>query len=211
MGFLGVLRVKMWNIVFWPPKGTTLLEYASVDVSHVKIGSTAWALGPWKYFAYKEERKKKWVVTLAIWGEVTSGTTLTICGVWGDMVDVITCAIFGDCRLRGVGVVRGVNLPSPIDFTCRPYNTGHTTVWPCDENDAAVDGWDDYTHRSVEVYLVAIVWPIDCCTYWRWWGFQCSSWWCDFGVCYPPYDRMKRALMLWFLRDVPFSDFSLTV
>ena len=44
------------------------------------------------------------------------------------MVDVITGAIFGDCRLRGVGVVRGVNLPSPIDFTRRPYNTGHTTV-----------------------------------------------------------------------------------
>ena len=47
-------------------------------------------------------------------------------------MDVITCAIFGDCRLRGVGVVRGVNLPSPIDLTRRrPYNTpviGHTTV-----------------------------------------------------------------------------------
>ena len=33
------------NIVFWPPKGTTLRKYASVDVSRVKIGSTAWALG----------------------------------------------------------------------------------------------------------------------------------------------------------------------
>jgi len=60
------------------------------------------------------------VVTLAIWGEVTSEGTLTVCGVWGDMVDVITCAIFGDCRLRGVGVVRGVNLPSPVDLTRRP-------------------------------------------------------------------------------------------
>jgi len=39
------------------------------------------------------------------------------CGLWGDMVDVITCAIFGDCRLRGVGVVRGVSLPSPIDLS----------------------------------------------------------------------------------------------
>jgi len=35
------------------------------------------------------------------------------------MVDVITCAIFGDCRLRGVGVVRGVSLPSPIDLRYR--------------------------------------------------------------------------------------------
>jgi len=43
-------------------------------------------------------------------------------------VDVITCAIFRDCRLRAVGVVRGVSLPSPIDLTRRPYNTGHTTM-----------------------------------------------------------------------------------
>jgi len=56
------------------------------------------------------------VVTLAIWGEVTTGTTLTKCGLWGDMVDVITCAIFSDCRLRGVGMVRGANFPSPIDL-----------------------------------------------------------------------------------------------
>jgi len=46
----------------------------------------------------------------------------------GDMVDVITCAIFGDCRLRGVGVVRGANSFSPIDLTRSPYNTGHTAV-----------------------------------------------------------------------------------
>ena len=47
------------------------------------------------------------MVTLAIWGEVTPGATLTICGVWVDMVDVIACAIFRDsvkrfgCRERG--------------------------------------------------------------------------------------------------------------
>jgi len=69
------------------------------------------------------------VVTLAIWGEVTSWATLTICGVWGDMVDVITCAIFGYCRLRGVGVVRKATSPSPIYLTRRSYNT---TMWPCD-------------------------------------------------------------------------------
>ena len=62
------------------------------------------------------------MVTLAIWGEVTPGATLTICGVCGDMVDVITYAVFHDSRLRCVGVVRGVGLPSPIDLTRRPYN-----------------------------------------------------------------------------------------
>jgi len=68
------------------------------------------------------------MVTLAIWGKVTPGAILTKCSTLGDMVDAITCAIFGDCRLGGVGVVRGVSLPSPIDLRCRPYNTGHTTV-----------------------------------------------------------------------------------
>jgi len=68
------------------------------------------------------------VVNLAIWGEVTPGAILTKCGMWGDMVDIITYAIFRDCRLRRVGVVRGVSLHSPINLTCRPYNTGHTSV-----------------------------------------------------------------------------------
>jgi len=58
-GFWGFWGWRCKNIVFWPPKGTTLRECASVDVSRVKIGSTAWALGPWKDFAYKEERNKK--------------------------------------------------------------------------------------------------------------------------------------------------------
>jgi len=65
---------------------------------------------------------------LAIWGEETPGAILTKCGIWGDMVDVITYAIFGDRQLRGVVVVRGVILPFPIDFRCRPYNTGHRVM-----------------------------------------------------------------------------------
>ena len=68
------------------------------------------------------------MVTLAIWGEVTPAAILTKCRLWADMADVITCAIFRDCLLRGVAVVRGVSLPSLIDLTRRPYNTGHTTV-----------------------------------------------------------------------------------
>ena len=88
--------------------------------------------------------------TLAIWGEVTPGP-------WGDLdqmrlvmgryLDVITCAIFRDCRLRGVGVVRGVSLPSPIDLTRRPYNT--LVTLPCDrvigmyQTDRQTDGRTD--------------------------------------------------------------------
>jgi len=44
------------------------------------------------------------VVTLAIWGEVITGTILTKCGTWADIVDIITCALFGNCWLRGVDV-----------------------------------------------------------------------------------------------------------
>ena len=99
---LGVLRVNMWKYCVLTPKR----HYpASVAVSHDKIGSTALALGPWKDFCV--QRKKNWVVTLAIWREVTPCVILTKCGMWADMVDVITCAIFGDCRLRGVRVVTG--------------------------------------------------------------------------------------------------------
>jgi len=81
--------------------------------------------GPWKDFAYIRRINE----TLAIWEEVTSGAILTKHGIWGDMVGVITCAIFRDCRLRGVGVVRGVILPSPIDLMrCHPYTLGSVTV-----------------------------------------------------------------------------------
>jgi len=54
------------------------------------------------------------------WGDLD----LTKCGVWGDMVEIIMCAIFGDCRLR---YVHGCS-ESPIYLMCRPYSTGHTTV-----------------------------------------------------------------------------------
>ena len=66
------------------------------------------------------------MVTLAIIvGEVTPGVIFTKCGVWADIGDVITCALFGDCRLRGVSSVRGVILPYPIDLRYRPYNTDY--------------------------------------------------------------------------------------
>ena len=88
------------------------------------------------------------MVTLAIWGEVTPGAILTKCRLWGDMVDVITCAIFRDCRLRDVGVVRGVSFPSPIDLTRRPYNTGHTVTLPCDRVMRSAQLYSAATHKN---------------------------------------------------------------
>jgi len=58
-------------------------------------------------------------------GEVTPCTILTKCGTWADMVDVITCPIFGDCRLWGVSLLRGVILPSAIDLRC------DRVIWGC--------------------------------------------------------------------------------
>ena len=134
MGFGGVLRVKMWKLCVLTPKRH---YFAWIRVCWcIACQNRFNGLSSRSVEKFCVQRKKKnWVVTLAIWGEVTPGAILTKCRVWGDMVDVITCAIFGDCRLMGVGVVRGVSLPSPIDLTRRPYNTGHTTVWPCDRLD----------------------------------------------------------------------------
>jgi len=77
------------------------------------------------------------VVTLAIWGEVTPGAILTKCGLWGDMVDIITRAVFGDCRLRGVGVVRGLILPSNIillDASPLQHWSHYRVIWRRSQN-----------------------------------------------------------------------------
>jgi len=46
-----------------------------------------------------------------------------------DITDIITCANFGEDRLRGLGAAGGQNLPFSIDFDRRPYNT---LALPCD-------------------------------------------------------------------------------
>jgi len=40
-----------------------------------------------------------------------------------DIPDVITCANFGEHRLRGFRGAGGQSLPFSIDFDRRPYNT----------------------------------------------------------------------------------------
>ena len=46
-----------------------------------------------------------------------------------DIPDVITCAKFGEDRLRGLVVAGGQHLPFSIDFDRRPYNT---LALPCE-------------------------------------------------------------------------------
>jgi len=92
------------------------------------VGSTAYALGPWKDFAYKEIKKSLSGITLAICGEVTPCAILTKCGLWGRYGGRNRVCNICLCRLRGLGVVRGVILPYPIDLRYRSYNTGYTTL-----------------------------------------------------------------------------------
>jgi len=102
MGFLGVLRVKMWKDCLLTPKRhypAWIRVCWCIACQNRFNGLSSRSV---ERFLRTKKEIKKWVVTLAIWEEVTPGATLTKCGLWGDMVDVITCAIFGDCRLKGV-------------------------------------------------------------------------------------------------------------
>jgi len=64
-----------------------------------------------------------------------------------------------------VGVVRGVNLPSPIDFTRRPYNTGHTTVWPCDC--VVLLCWTYLAMAYFAYFSLFCLFFYCCCLWWR--------------------------------------------
>ena len=57
-----------------------------------------------------------------------------------DIPDVITCAIFGEKRLRGLGVTGVQSVPFSIDFDRRPYNT---LALPCEcvMSRYNADGW----------------------------------------------------------------------
>ena len=100
------------------------------------------------------------MVTLAIWGEVTHGAILTKCGTWAHIDDVIRFAIFGDCRLRDVSLVKGEIFLSPIDLTCRPYNTGHTTMWRCEPAPCDIS----FKARRIEISLLTYL-LTDCFDY----------------------------------------------
>jgi len=110
-----------------PQKALPRREYASVGVLRVKFGSTAWALGWLKDFAYKEILKK------------LSGNFgyMGRSNPWGDLDQMSLVGRYGGCNhvcniwwlsVKGCWCVRGVSLPSAIDLTRRPYNTGHYRV-----------------------------------------------------------------------------------
>ena len=95
---------KCENIAFWPLKGTTLREYASADVSHVKIGSTAWALGRLKNFAYQERNKKYlsgnfgYMGSSNLWGDLDHmwrmgryGGRNHVCNIWWLLIKGCGC------------------------------------------------------------------------------------------------------------------------
>jgi len=72
--------------------------------------------------------------------------------------------------------VRGASLPSPIDFTRRPYNTGHTTVWPCDQEKSI-----DYVQAAQYVMENFHWWLV----WWCWvviYNFHLDSSWQDIPI-----------------------------
>jgi len=109
----------------------------------------------------------------------------------GDMVDVITCAIFGDCQLRGVGVVRGVVrgaiLPTTIDVRRCPYNTGQFAVvsWLAVATLVSLAvGLHIHQHTKF-LFLARLVSEI-----WR--GFQNNNW----GLLISPYATWQTSFYI---------------
>ena len=131
IGFWGVLKVKMWNYCLLTPK------------RHYP----AWIRVRW-YIAWQNRfnglssrsverflRTKKEKKLSGNFGYMGSSNP------WGDHDQMSFVGRYGGrnhvCNIwwlsvKGCGWGRGANSPSPIDLMRRPYNTGHTTVWPCD-------------------------------------------------------------------------------
>ena len=102
MVFWGVLTVKMWKYCILTPK----MHYPSwIRVSWCTACQNLFnGLSSRSVERFCVQRKKKklsgnfgYIRSSNPWGYLTK------CGLWGDMVDVITCVIYGDCRLRGCG------------------------------------------------------------------------------------------------------------
>ena len=93
----------------------------SFDVLCVKLGSGALAVGRWKNA--KKKPSKHLDVQHRAYGEKKplKGIVTKFC-IWVDIRDLITCATFGDDRLRGLGVAGGRISHFPIDLRRRPYN-----------------------------------------------------------------------------------------
>jgi len=88
-GILGVLGVKMWEFCLLTLKRhypALICVCRCIACQNRFNGLSCRSV---ERFCI-QRKKKKWVVTLAIWGEVTPGAIFTKCGLWGDMVDIIT-------------------------------------------------------------------------------------------------------------------------
>ena len=91
MGFWGILRVNVWKYCVLTPKR----HYPAWML--YRVSKSAWARSVERLCKHRK-KEKNWMVTLGR-SNICGDLDLTKCGVWGDMVDVITCTIFGDCRL----------------------------------------------------------------------------------------------------------------
>jgi len=128
MVFWGFCGWRCENTVLWPPKGTTLREFAYAGISCVKVGSTAWALGPWKDFANKQ-RNNFLSGNFGYMGRSNS---------WGDLDQMWHVGKCGRCNhvrntwwllVMGCGCSERGNLPSLEVLPLQHWSHYCVTVW----------------------------------------------------------------------------------
>ena len=125
-GFCGKegVNVKCWFCD--PKKVTSLRGTASFDVFCVSVCDGVLAVGERKY--PKNSRVNNRREFAHAWKRNPLSDLDKILQD-GRYPDIITCANFGDDRLRGLGVAGGQILPFPIGIRRHPYNT---LALPCE-------------------------------------------------------------------------------
>jgi len=127
-------------------KGTTLRECASVDVSHVKIGSTAWALGG--NFGYTG-RSNLWGDLDHMWRVGRYGGRNHVCNIW--WLSVKGCG----CGATGKFALSHWLDASPLQH----WSHYHVTVWSSNPNEMTIfrRGPPNRGVECIEVWKMTII------------------------------------------------------
>ena len=109
--------------------------------------------GPWLWGVGRPHPQKPskhfWCAISRIRGKETPWGIDTKCCLWVGIQDLITCATFGDDRLRGLGVAVGRISHFSIDSRHRPYNS-RATGRVCDRT------WTAYTCSLCDSLIIRL-------------------------------------------------------
>jgi len=157
---------------------------ASFDVFCVNISVGASAVASLKN-PKKRNYSRTWGVIFHAYGyyRKTPGLIWSNFCTWGDIRDIITCAKFGNDRLRGFSVAMGQILGFTISFRRRPYNTFalayRVSVWQkCLNNTQR----RVVSHESIVSCYFILIYFVRCCCYFErdkccWWRRRRRWWW----------------------------------